>query len=175
MGLLERELSVQDRDRDDWYGFERSKRISFFWLAVQHTFPSAHSIVLGSVCPRFDKEAEGIVALLLRQARRDMHVFVAARQSLAFQAERTLWSIDTSTTPQLRAVTPSCLPKRVKMPVRSLSNGPLRDFELMNRIQTLLWLEQNGLNRLIEKSHTYYPDGKEFRPERLYVYYHLNQ
>jgi hypothetical protein len=88
------------------------------------------SAVLGTVCQPVDEDGEEclVVALLLQQAQRGIRAFVAYRQGPRSRSQRDLWGFDASKTPRLQPAVECWLPKRVTVPVRQRSNGPLRDF-----------------------------------------------
>jgi F-box-like len=159
---IEREFGIRDREGDDGYRLGRTERASFFWLAVQNSFPSARRIVLSSFGLFYALEDEecGLITFLLKQAPRHIRVFVATTPGPDSKAERALWSIDTSATPQLQPISTSWLPKRVTAPPRQFSEGPLREFELMCGIKRLLRLEEMGLVRLTREARRRYSDGK---------------
>jgi len=170
--MLDREFAVQDLDHNDWLRLERSKRINAFWLAVRRSFPAARRVIVGTTRQIQDKSSEeyNIATLLhvLQRAPRDIHAFIASRQGPISRKQRMLWSMDTLATPQSQSITTFWVPKRVIMPVRQLSTGPLRDFMLMCKAKHLLRLEQRGHQRLVDKTHISYPIDTQ-RPKILYV------
>jgi hypothetical protein len=169
---LKQEFAASYPESLPLYDVNCTEKVNFFWLAVQDSFPSARCIVLSDFRPFHEvtdyDDVQSLLTFILQQAPQDIRVFVTSTPGRHSKAYRALWTIDTSTNPQLQPAPTSRLPERVTAPLALLSEGPLRDFELMRGIRRLLRSEECGLMRLMRETRRRYRDRK---PKPKLIYY----